>query len=171
MAVLLLVLIALPVLEIFVIVQVAHAIGGLWTVLLLLGSAVLGMRLLRLRGAKAYRELREAVEAGRPPARQILDGVLSLTGAALLVPPGFVTSAIGLILLLPLTRFAARWLLLVLVARRWRWVASLGTITTVGRRTTPSGPLPGRGTGRKGAVVDGEVVRERSDEPRIDPPT
>ena len=80
-AVLLLVLIGLPILEIYVIIQVAHAIGGWWTLLLLVASAFLGVRLLRVHGARPFRELRAAVEGGRPPGRELLDGTLASIGA------------------------------------------------------------------------------------------
>jgi UPF0716 protein FxsA len=175
---LLLLLIGLPILEIYVIVQVAHAIGGWWTLLLLLASAVLGVRLLRWRGSRAWRELQASAEAGRPPGRELLDGALSVIGAALLVPPGFVTTAIGLILLLPPTHFVTRKLLLLAVVRRWRLVGATGAViwTTTSRSGDEdqpykqSGPLPGEGTGRSGApgrgeIVEGQVVRETPQDP------
>ncbi len=178
MFVFLLLLIALPILEIFVIVQVAHAIGGWWTLLLLLASAVLGIRLLRWRGARAWRELRAAAEAGRPPGRELLDGALSVIGAALLVPPGFVTTGIGLILLAPPTHAVTRKLLLFAVVRRWRLLGSTGTVIWTSTRSrgvrdrpdTRSGPLPGEGPGRmdapgRGEIVEGQVVRERPQDP------
>lgn len=177
MLVVLLLLIALPVLEIYVIVQVAHAIGGWWTLLLLAASAVLGVRLLRWRGSRAWRELRTAAAAGRPPGRELLDGALSVIGAALLVPPGFVTSGIGLILLAPPTHVITRKLLLLAVVRRWRLLGSTGAVIWTSTRSrdgnqphTHSGPLPGEGTGRNsapagGEIVEGKVVRERPQDP------
>jgi UPF0716 protein FxsA len=175
--VVLLLLIAWPILEIYVIVQVAHAIGGWWTLLLIVASSVLGVRLLRWRGSRAWRELRVAAEEGRPPGRELLDGALSVIGAALLVPPGFVSTAIGLILLLPPTHFVTRKLLLLAVVRRWRLLGA-GTViwTSTSSRQSgqrpdqQSGPLPGEGTGRnnapgRGEVVEGKVVRERPQDP------
>jgi UPF0716 protein FxsA len=176
-AVLILLLIAVPVVEIYVIVQVAHAIGGWWTLLLLAASAVLGVRLLRWRGSRAWRDLQAAAAAGRAPGRELLDGALSVIGAALLVPPGFITTAIGLLLLAPPTHFVARKLLLLAVLRRWKLLGSAGTVIWTSTRTgddnprnTRSGPLPGEGTGRKpasggGDVVEGKVVRERPEDP------
>ena len=177
----LLLLIAWPILEIYVIVQVAHAIGGWWTLLLIVASSVLGVRLLRWHGTRAWRDLRAAAEAGRPPGRELLDGALSVIGAALLVPPGFVSTAIGLILLLPPTHFVTRKLLLLAVVRRWRLLGA-GTViwTSTSRRPNQraeqqSGPLPGEGTGRnsapgRGEVVEGKVVRERpQDPPEVEP--
>lgn len=175
MLVLLVLLIGLPILEIYVIVQVADAIGGWWTLLLLVASAMLGTRLLRWRGSKALRELRAAANEGRPPGRELLDGALSVIGAALLVPPGFVTTGIGLILLAPPTHFITRKLLLLAVLRRWR-LLGVGTViwtnTRSGEKADPytSGPLPGEETGRKdapgrGEIVEGQVVREHPQDP------
>jgi UPF0716 protein FxsA len=178
---LILLLIALPILEIYVIVQVAHAIGGWWTLLLLAASAVLGVRLLRWRGARAWRELGAAVSDGRPPGRELLDGALSVIGAALLVPPGFVTTGLGLILLAPPTHVVTRKLLLIAAVRRWRLLGA-GTVIWTATRTgdgkagdegapyTRTGPLPGEGTGRnpapgRGEIVEGQVVRERPQDP------
>ena len=162
-ALLLVLLIALPVVEIFVIVQVVHAIGGGWTVLLLLASAALGIRLLRVRGSRAIRDLRAAVQDGRAPGRELLDGALAVTGAALLVPPGFVTTAAGLLLLLPVTHAVARKLLLVLAVRRWRWLGAGTVVWSPGGRAR-NGPPPGRETGHDGSgsdrVVEGEVVAD-----------
>jgi UPF0716 protein FxsA len=173
----LLLLIALPILEIYVIVQVAHAIGGWWTLLLLVASSVAGVRLLRWRGSRAWRDLRAATAAGRPPGRELLDGALSVIGAALLIPPGFVTTAIGLLLLLPPTHFVTRKLLLLAVVRRWRLLGGTGAVIWTSTRSgdgnrphTQSDPLPGEGTGRKdapagGEIVEGKVVRERPQDP------
>jgi UPF0716 protein FxsA len=178
--VLILLLIGLPVLEIYVIVQVAHAIGW-WTLLLLAASAVLGVRLLRWRGSRAWGELRAAMAAGRPPGRELLDGALSVIGAALLVPPGFVTTAIGLILLAPPTHVVTRKLLMLAVVRRWRLLGGGAVIWSSTRSRdrsgpdTPSGPLPGRGTGRnkapgRGEIVEGKVIRERPQDHPPEPP-
>jgi UPF0716 protein FxsA len=176
-AALILLLIAVPVLEIYVIIQVAHAIGGWWTLLLLAASAVVGVRLLRWRGSRAWRELQAAVSAGRPPGRELLDGALIVIGAALLVLPGFVTTGLGLILLAPPTHFVTRKLLLLGVLRRWPLLGGTGTVIWTSTRPqdgkspyTRSGPLPGEGTGRGpasggGEVVEGQVVRERPEDP------
>jgi UPF0716 protein FxsA len=107
----LLLLICWPVAEVFVAIQVADAIGVLATVLLLIASWPIGTWALRSRGRAAWRRLGGAVAAGRPPGREVLDGALILVGGLLLIVPGFITDAFGLVLLLPPTRVAMRWLL------------------------------------------------------------
>jgi UPF0716 protein FxsA len=104
----LLLLICWPVAELFVVIQVAEAIGVLATIGLLIVSWPLGVWLLRAEGRSAWRRLSAAVAAGRPPAREVLDGALVVAGGALLIVPGFITDVIGLVLLLPPTRSLAR---------------------------------------------------------------
>jgi UPF0716 protein FxsA len=104
----LLLLICWPIAELFVAIEVAQAIGVLLTVLLLIVSWPLGVWLVRAEGRAAWRRLGAAVAAGRPPAREVLDGALVMAGGALLIVPGFITDVIGLLLLAPPTRSLAR---------------------------------------------------------------
>lgn len=110
--------IVVPLVEIYVIIQVGHALGAALTVALLLACAILGVALVRREGARAWTALRTALRSGRLPAREVADGALVLIGGALLLTPGFVTDALGLLLVLPLTRPLFRGLLARLVARR-----------------------------------------------------
>ena len=103
-----LLLILWPVAELFVIVKVADAIGILLTIVLLIAGWPLGGWLVRAEGRTAMRRLSEAVNAGRRPGREVLDGALVLAGGALLIVPGFITDVLGLALLLPPVRALAR---------------------------------------------------------------
>jgi UPF0716 protein FxsA len=94
--------------EIAVFVLVAHAIGAGWAVLLLAGSSLAGLALLRREGARAWRRFRAAAAEGRPPGPQVIDGLVGLGGALLLAVPGFVTAVLGLLLLVPPLRAVAR---------------------------------------------------------------
>lgn len=97
-----------PLAELYVIIKLSEAIGFLWVLLLLIVSWPIGWRLIRHEGRAALRRLREALIAGRAPTNAVLDGALVLVGAILLLVPGFITDAIGLLLLLPPTRALAR---------------------------------------------------------------
>jgi UPF0716 protein FxsA len=108
MAVLLLLFILVPIVEIYVIIQVGQAIGALWTILLLIAASVVGVRLLAWQGRNAWRGFQDALAAGRVPHREILDGVMIIVGGTLLLTPGFITDAVGLLLLLPPTRALIR---------------------------------------------------------------
>ena len=104
----LLLIILWPVAELVVAIKVAQAIGVLLTVVALIAGWPLGIWLLRAEGRGAMRRLSAAVTAGRPPGREVLDGALVLAGGFLLIVPGFITDALGLALLLPPGRAAAR---------------------------------------------------------------
>lgn len=141
--------IGVPLLEVYVLIQVGQVIGPWWTILLLIVASVLGTWLIRREGGRAWRALTEALQTGRMPARELADGALILIGGTLMLTPGFVTDAVGVLLILPVTRPVARRLLTGVVARR----------------LLPSGPVTGPGhTNRPGPtggpVVRGEVVDE-----------
>ncbi len=97
-----------PLAELFVIVKLSEAIGFLLVLALLVISWPIGTRVIRHEGRAAWRRLQEAINAGRVPTDEVLDGALVLFGGALLLVPGFITDAIGLLLLLPPTRALAR---------------------------------------------------------------
>jgi UPF0716 protein FxsA len=154
----LLVLIGIPVLEIYVIVRVGEAIGALPTIALLVATSLLGVRLMRSQGRAVVRKFSAAIAAGRPPAREALDGVLVFTGGALLVAPGFVTDAFGAALLAPPTRA---------LVRRWivhhyggRFVTFVAGAPRRGRRGPP-GPGDGDAYDVEGTAV--EVDRRELD--------
>jgi UPF0716 protein FxsA len=133
--------IGVPLIEIWVLIEVGQVIGPGWTILLLILDSLLGTWLIRREGGKAWRGLRQALESGRMPARELADGALILIGGTLMLTPGFVTDALGILLILPFTRPVARRLLTQVVSRR----------LVPGYATRP-GPGPG------GPVVRGEVV-------------
>ncbi len=123
----LLVLIGVPILELFVFIEVGRAIGWLLAVVLLFGTSLLGVRLLRIQGRSAIDRVSLAVSERRAPARAALDGVLGFLGALLLVVPGFVTAVLGALLLFPLTRtLTRRWISRHYVARVVSFAATAG---------------------------------------------
>lgn len=144
-AVLFTVFILMPILEIYVIVQVGQEIGAGWTIALLLLSGFVGTWLIRHEGARAWRALAEAIDSGRMPATEIADGALILLGGTLMLAPGFITDALGILLILPFTRPVFRRLLAAAVSRRL-----LSGVVDV-RRSPGPGPA-------EGPVVRGEVV-------------
>lgn len=108
----LLLLVAGPLVELYVILQVGREIGALPTIALLLAASAVGSLLLRSQGRAVWRRFRAALAAGRPPARETVDGALVLLGGALMLAPGFVSDLLGIALLLPPTRAVARRLVL-----------------------------------------------------------
>ncbi|WP_244242296.1 FxsA family protein [Nocardioides seonyuensis] len=116
--VLVVVFVAMPLIEIWTIIQVGQVIGAWWTVGLLVLDSILGSWLIKREGGRAWQALRRALESGRMPARELADGALILVGGTLMVSPGFVTDAFGVLVILPFTRPIARRFLARLVERR-----------------------------------------------------
>jgi UPF0716 protein FxsA len=104
----LLLLIAWPIAELVVAIEVARAIGVLAMIALLLLSWPLGTWALRSQGRLVWRRLAVAVSEQRAPGRELIDGALVLIGGSLLIVPGFITDVLGLLCLLPPTRFLLR---------------------------------------------------------------
>ena len=141
MALLVLLFIVVPIMEIYVIIQVGQAIGPLWTILLLIADSVIGARLLSWQGRGAWRRFQEALGTGKMPHNEILDGVMIIVGGTLLLTPGFVTDAFGLFLLIPPTRALVRRFLVRSIARRGT-VARVVVRAAPLRRNEPPGPPP-----------------------------
>ena len=108
----------IPIVEIYVLIQVGQVIGAGWTVLLLIADSVVGSWLLKREGGRAWRALGQALQEGRMPARELADAALIVFGGALMISPGFVTDVFGLLAILPFTRPIARRILGAVVARR-----------------------------------------------------
>ena len=100
--------IVVPIVELYVIIQVGGAIGLGPTVFVLLLDSLLGALLLRHQGRGAWVAFNRAVAESRVPAKEVLDGVLVIFGGALLLTPGFITDIFGIVLLIPPTRAIVR---------------------------------------------------------------
>jgi UPF0716 protein FxsA len=102
--------IAIPILEMVVLIQVGQQIGALWTIVLVLLTAFIGINLLRYQGLSTLSRATWRMQSGQIPAQEMLEGILLAVGGALLLTPGFVTDTIGFLLLVPFTRqfFASR---------------------------------------------------------------
>jgi len=131
--------IAVPILELYVIIKVGGLIGVLPTLALLLAVSLLGAMLLRHQGRGAWRSFNQAIAERRFPGREVADGLLITIGGALLLTPGFITDAVGLLLLLPPSRALARRLLRSYVGHRFVVVGVGG-----GPRATPPYDSAGR---------------------------
>lgn len=112
------VFLGLPILEIWVILQVGHQIGALPTVLLLVAESALGAFVVKREGIRAWRALTQSLSTGTLPGRELADAALVLVGGVLLLTPGFVTDLFGFFFVLPFTRPLARRMLAVVVSQR-----------------------------------------------------
>lgn len=108
MAVLFLLFLVIPFAELFVILRVAHVVGVLNTIAVLVVMSMVGAALVKREGIGVLRRAQERMNAGQMPGRELVDGVLVLFAGALLLTPGFLTDAVGVLLLLPPVRAAMR---------------------------------------------------------------
>jgi UPF0716 protein FxsA len=158
--VLALLFVVVPVLEIYVLIQVGQVIGAWWTILLLVADGFLGSWLMKREGTRAWKALRQALDAHRMPARELADGALILVGGTLLLTPGFLSDLVGFFFVLPFTRPVARRGLTRFLTRKF--LSGPGAPGYIGRRpgATASGPKGPRTRQRPGpdSVVQGEVV-------------
>jgi UPF0716 protein FxsA len=146
-------LLLVPVAELWVIVQAADRIGLAPTLALLIVISIAGASLLRQQGLAAWHRLQEALRRGELPSAEMSDGVLIVIGGAFLLTPGFLTDAVGLLLLVPPTRAAVKGVarrLLARWARRRLYVGAGGPrvysaeVRNARREDPPRSPLPRR---------------------------
>jgi len=100
----LIIFIAMPIVEIAVILRVGSALGWLPTLGIVILTAVLGTIMLRQQGLATLNKARERLGSGEMPAQQLLEGMLLMVGGVLLLTPGFVTDAFGFACLIPWSR-------------------------------------------------------------------
>ncbi len=104
--------IGLPLIELYVLIEVGARIGGFWTILLCLATAALGGLLIRIQGVLTLLDARARLARGEIPAEHGLHGAMLALAGFLLFTPGFITDAIGFLLLVPaVRRWLIRWLM------------------------------------------------------------
>jgi UPF0716 protein FxsA len=159
---LVLIFLVVPIAELWLIIQVGEAIGVWWTLALLIADSIIGSLLMRAQGRAAWRRFNDATNAGKVPAREVLDGVLVIFGGALLLTPGFISDVLGLVLLLPPTRAVVRRLLVRRLGHRM--LASIGTPPQARR----GGPATWSSRRQSDFDVEGSAVDLDTD--ALDPP-
>jgi UPF0716 protein FxsA len=100
-----------PVIELYILIKIGGYIGAVNTVLLVIGTALLGAILTRHEGMRTLRQISDSLSRGVVPAEEMIDGLLIFAGGILLVTPGVMTDVVALWLLVPFTRTVfKRWL-------------------------------------------------------------
>lgn len=160
--------IAMPIIEIFVLIQVGSAIGALATIAIVIFTAILGTWMLRSQGLSTLNRARNRLSGGEIPAFQLMEGIALAVGGALLLTPGFVTDAIGFACLLPPTRH----LLVKAVSRRVSFAGMAAGAASGSWSQQSSGQSSGQSTGSgaqrpkakrppdSGDVIEGEYTRK-----------
>ncbi len=159
------VLLLIPILDILLLVVLMGVIGWEVVVLAVVLSALVGLLLARAEGRNTLRKIQQKLAKGEPPTDELLDTALLLVAGGFLLTPGLVTDAVGLLLVVPLTRYPVR-----LAVKRWVVVpyvdAKAGGFATgnvyvsgfPGGEGGQQGPGQGQGPGPSGAT--GEDVHD-----------
>lgn len=137
-----LIFVAVPLLELFLLIRLGGAIGLFPTLSLCVLTGVAGAWLARREGLRALWSFQERLARGGVPGRALMDGLCILLGGALLLTPGLLTDVVGFSLLLPPSR---RWIQKRIQRRIERQIAD-GSL-----RVTTIGGFPGAGGARSGA--------------------
>lgn len=157
---------ALVIAEVAAFILVAQQAGYFLTVLAGLVLSMAGAAVLRREGLRGWRRFRDASRAGRHPGPEGVDGVVGITAGVLLSVPGFITDAIGLLLILPPVRALAR---RAVIRRLERRLPSAQAGDLFGPRrvrpandyahTAPQAPAPATAAPAAGEpVIEGEIV-------------
>lgn len=175
-AILLLVFMAVPLLEIALLVKVGQLIGFWATIGIVLATAVLGTYLLHRQGLETLHRVMRATEAGQPPVEPLVDGVLLLLAGVLLITPGIITDTLGLVLLVPQVRkllirhVLARMMVISVGTSQWRREADAGQNRSAAGSSQPPNQRGGNwrndDTIEDGIIIEGEY--QRLDERTVD---
>ncbi len=131
------VFLVVPLVEIWLLIEVGSVIGAIWTVILVVLTAIIGAALVRAQGLATLSRAQAQLRAGELPAVEMFEGVALIVAGALLLTPGFFTDAVGFTLLVPPLR---RWLIRTVVERRFiQPTPSPGTTAPGDRRRTLDG--------------------------------
>ncbi len=109
-----LIFLIVPLVEIYILIQVGQIIGAGWTIFLVVSTAVIGIQLLKHQGLSTLLRAQQKLSSGEMPAQELLEGFALVIAGAFLLTPGFFTDTFGFLLLIPPSR---HWLIGKLQAR------------------------------------------------------
>jgi UPF0716 protein FxsA len=138
----LLIFILAPVVEIWLMIDIGSVIGAGWTVLAIISTAIIGGSLVRFQGLGVYTRLNQTAAKGELPAMEMIEGMALFISGILLITPGFITDALGFLILIP-------------PLRRWFALNMLKRFFIVPGADAQSGPFP---SGQK-TTIEGKSRR------------
>jgi UPF0716 protein FxsA len=174
---LILIMIAVPLLELALLIKLGQSIGFWPTIGVIFGTAAAGIAIMNAQGLAAFRRASASLAEGKPPVEPVLDGFMLMLAGGLLLAPGLLTDAAGLLLLIPPVRRAvASWGIARMAASGNIHVSTWSQQTTYEdvqprSKSMNSGPRPGtRRAEAEGPVIEGEFERvdEKPTTPRRD---
>lgn len=156
MRIALLLFILIPVIELSVLIKVGAQIGSLTTVALVFLTAIVGVALIRRQGFETTRQAQEKMRRGELPASEMAEGIMLMFAGVCLLIPGFVTDALGAVLLItPLRKVVATSVALDFMKKRMNMRAHWSHRDANGHYT-------------QGDIIDGEYSSTKEDKDRID---
>ena len=96
--------ITIPLIEIAILIKIGSIIGAGYTIALVIGTAFLGVSLLRIQGISTFAKVQANISKGQLPATELIEGLILLISGALLLTPGFFTDMLGFLMLVPILR-------------------------------------------------------------------
>ena len=144
--------------ELFTFLYLGAAIGLLPTLVIIIGTGMLGAYLAKQEGLKSWNRIKAALARGQNPSREMINGLCILLAGIALCIPGFISDICGLLLLVPFVRTP----LVDFIGKRWKPISIFNSPTQadddVGDSTTQDGPTPFRHTGDDSDVIDVEPI-------------
>ncbi len=131
--------------EFVVIINVNAEIGPAATLLAMFGTAVIGLWLVRLQGFEVFRKMTLTMQQGKSPVAEMLHGVLLLLAGFLLIIPGFISDALGVLFLIPPVRS------LIIAFGPWKYFSQFEVRAKTGTQDS--------------SVIEGEFVRGETKDP------
>ncbi len=155
----LLALIAVPIIEIAVFLEVGDRIGALNTILMIVITAMIGTWLLRSQGLQTLQRARESLNQNVFPVSEVFEGLCLMVAGGLLLTPGFVTDVFGFLLFVP-------WVRRILREMAWSFLARSGQAGAWTKAEYPMGPGGNHPGGNAPATIDGkfrEIDKDKKD--------
>ncbi len=138
----------IPIVEVYLLIQVGQVIGAIWTIFLVVLTAVIGVWLLKIQGISTLMRAQQKMQAGQTPAREMLEGVVLVLAGAFLLTPGFLTDTVGFMLLFPPMRV---WLVNKFVSK----MMMSGRFTNLSGRSGAGFETGPQNRGKKSDVIEG----------------
>ena len=148
--------ILVPLVELYLLIQLAGATSVSTTILLVIVTGFIGTMLARREGVLAWSRFQSALAAGRMPSREIQDGLMIVFAAALLLTPGLLTDALGFVMLVPVGRDMIRRFVLARYLQRLN-INVVGSVEPM-PGTSENGPFDGHDSG---FTIDAKAVHRR----------
>lgn len=150
----------LPVLELYLLIRLGSLIGAVPTILIVLGTGVLGATLAKREGFAVLRTIQVRMNRGEIPADAMVDGLCILVAGFVLITPGIITDVLGFLLLFPGTRLVIKGILL----RYFRNAVARGAVNVSGTMFEGHSTYEGPSSDRVRTVKDGEATFINTDE-------